>query len=175
MKALFGRKPQQENAAALYGAVMAAARRPEFVEKFGLPDTFATRFELLTLHMFLALHRLKAEGAAGQGPMQALTERMVEDLDRSLRELGVGDMGMARRMKKMMSGFYGRVLAYEKAVEAGDEEALRRALARNLFAECHPSVDALREAGDYVTRRGRTLRSCPVESLLQGGGFAEEM
>jgi cytochrome b pre-mRNA-processing protein 3 len=164
----FAKDEARRSVAALYGAVMAAARRPDLFEKTGLPDRFETRFELLALHMFLILARLKTEGAAGKSIMRALTEYMVDDLDRTLREAGIGDVGVAKRMKKLMSGFYGRVLAYEKALEAGDEKEILRTLDRNLFAEVDTDVAKLETMRGYIFKQRAALAGQALSEFDEG-------
>lgn len=170
MKSLF-HKPSpvdRRKVAVLYGAVMARARQPLFFEKLRLPDTFESRFELLALHMFLVLARLKWEGTAARELMRALTEYMVDDLDRAMREMGIGDVGVAKRMKKLVSGFYGRVLAYEKALRAEDEKEILRALDRNLFAAMDTDLPRLYTMRAYLLEQQAALAARPLAAFLEG-------
>ncbi len=176
MKRFFGRffpkDDARRNVAALYGAVMAASRHPNFFAQFRLPDTYETRFDLLTLHMFLLLNRLKNE-PGGKNLMRALTEYMVDDLDRTLREAGVGDVGVVKRMKGLMSGFYGRVVAYDRAMDAGDEKEILRALDRNLFAARDTDVPLLEMMRDYLRKQKKALAMQSLEAFNEGhAGFA---
>jgi cytochrome b pre-mRNA-processing protein 3 len=171
MKSLFRNwfepAPDRAKVAALYGQVMAAARHPAFFEKFALPDNFETRFDLLVVHMFLLLTRLKREGQRTM--MRALTEYMVDDLDRSLREMGIGDVGVAKRMKKLMSAFYGRVLAYEKAMAAMDDKEILRVLDRNLFAASDTDLPRLISMRAYLVEQQGHLAEASLEKIMQGG------
>ena len=126
-------RPSQERdaAAALYRAVIAQAREPAFYARFGVPDSVDGRFEMIALHMFGLLHRLKQEPDAA-ALSQELFDIMFVDMDRSLREMGVGDLGVGRRVRAMAEGLYGRMAAYESGLAAGDAE-LAAAVRRNVY------------------------------------------
>jgi cytochrome b pre-mRNA-processing protein 3 len=158
--------PDRAKVAALYGQVMAAARHPAFFGKFTLSDNFETRFDLLVVHMFLILTRLKREGQ--RALMRALTEYMVDDLDRSLREMGIGDVGVAKRMKKLMSAFYGRVVAYEKAMASTDEKEILRALDRNLFAASDTDLPRLTSMRAYLWEQQKRLAALSLMEITDG-------
>jgi cytochrome b pre-mRNA-processing protein 3 len=172
MKSLFRKAfaPEipREKVGALYGSLMAAARTPAFFEKLGLADTFENRFELLVLHMFLVLNRLKPEGSASRDIMRGLTEYMIDDIDRTFREMGVGDVGVAKRMKKVVSAFYGRVLAYEKAFQSQDEKDILRALDRNVFAEMDTDIPRLTAMREYMLQQRAALAKQPLEAFNEG-------
>jgi cytochrome b pre-mRNA-processing protein 3 len=116
----------------LYAAAVAQARRPEIYADWRVPDTVDGRFDAIALHVFLVLHRLKAEGPVAAGLAQDLFDTMFADMDRSLREMGTGDLGVGRRVRAMAEGFYGRIAAYEAGLD-GDAAALAAALRRNLY------------------------------------------
>ncbi|MBI3708878.1 MAG: hypothetical protein HY246_14555 [Proteobacteria bacterium] len=116
----------------LYAAAVAQASRPEIYADWRVPDTVDGRFDAIALHVFLVLHRLKAEGAVAAGLAQELFDTMFADMDRSLREIGAGDLGVGRRVRAMAEGFYGRIAAYEAGLD-GDAVALAAALRRNLY------------------------------------------
>jgi cytochrome b pre-mRNA-processing protein 3 len=132
----------RHNAAAdqLYAALVEQARRPAFYAKLGVPDTVDGRFEMIVLHMFLVLHRLKGEaGAERLG--QDLFDAMFADMDRSLREMGVGDLSVGRHIKTMAKGFYGRVAAYESGLADPTDAALAEAIRRNVYGTVVASPD----------------------------------
>jgi cytochrome b pre-mRNA-processing protein 3 len=137
----------------LYEAIVAQARRTEFYAALGVPDTLGGRFELVVLHMFLAQRRLRGSGAmgadAGRALAQALIEVMFDDMDASLRELGVGDLGVGRRVQAMAEGFYGRAAAFEAALGQGEAE-LEAALRRNLYGGVEPAAGQLAAMVRYV-------------------------
>jgi cytochrome b pre-mRNA-processing protein 3 len=140
----------------LYHAVVAQARRPEFHACAGVPDNLDGRFELLAVHAFLVLHRLKELGPEGRTLAQRLFDIMFADLDESLRELGVGDMGIGRRIKFMAKGFYGRIGAYDRALAAQGGE-LAKALARNLYGTLESPPEALAAMAEYMHQAVRRL------------------
>lgn len=114
----------------VYEAIVAAARQPTPYADWGVPDTVDGRFDMISLYLFLVLDRLK--GAEGDF-RQKLTDAFFADMDRSLREMGVGDLSVAKKVRKMAEVFYGRVAAYDVALTEG-REALAAALARNVYA-----------------------------------------
>ncbi len=130
LRRLLGRKPDPGQA--LYEAIVAAARQPRFYADLGVPDTVDGRFDMIALHMFLILDRLNDSSL--ETARQSLIDTFFRDMDRSLREMGVGDLSVGKKVRKMAEAFYGRLLAYKKA--AGEsEEALASALARNIYVE----------------------------------------
>jgi cytochrome b pre-mRNA-processing protein 3 len=121
----------ETDAARLLAAVTAASRRPDLFGENRVPDTLEGRFEMLALHAALALRRLRtARAAPALG--QAFVDQVFSQLDAGLREDGVGDLSVAKRMRVLAGAFYGRVRAYDAAWEA--PTALAAALARNVAA-----------------------------------------
>jgi cytochrome b pre-mRNA-processing protein 3 len=166
-----GRNPTREAADIAYGRVVEQARQPVFFTHYGVPDTFDGRFELICLHAFLYLHRLKAEQPQASRLCQSFFDRMFADFDRALREMGVGDLSVGKHVKHMTRAFYGRVLSYE-AGPANDDSALAAALARNLFGTLRAPDPAADHMVAYVRGAVRKLRSQPAADLLVGqAGF----
>lgn len=149
--------------AALYSACVAQARRPPFYGDLNVPDTIDGRFDLLLLHVVLVMRRL---GDAAEAK-QKLFDLMFADMDRSLREMGVGDMGIGRRIKAMIGAFYGRAQAYEKALEEGGE-ALATALARNLYGKSQPTPETLQAMTEYVRRTVAKLDAQSPADIASG-------
>jgi cytochrome b pre-mRNA-processing protein 3 len=129
LKRLFRRSPSPERSC--YEAIVAAARHPAFYADWGVPDTLDGRFDMISLHAFLVLDRLKGTEQAFR---QGLVDELFADMDRSLREMGVGDLSVGKKVRKMAEVFYGRLAAYDKAV-AGPPEALEAAIARNILPD----------------------------------------
>ena len=119
---------RKEFASKLEAQLVARARDPYFFRVLTVPDTVDGRFDLVALHGWLALERLKAAGM--DAAAQALTDSLFIGFDEALREQGTGDMGMGRRMKAIASAFFGRLSAYSGAK---DEEVLAEALAKNVW------------------------------------------
>ena len=164
---LFRRDPWSAAAYELYAEVVRQSRLPVFYLEGGVPDSLDGRFDLIALHAFLALRRLKHEGAAGQSLGQALFDILFADMDQSLREMGVGDLGVGRRVKAMASAFYGRIAAYDEGLERGDT-ALGDALRRNLYGTTDPSPAALLHMVAYVRRQAKDAENWPAAELLAG-------
>jgi cytochrome b pre-mRNA-processing protein 3 len=163
---LFGRSRDQDAASALYGTLVARAREPVFYAALGVPDSLDGRFDMIALHAFLVMHRLKREPGAGD-LAQALFDYMFGDMDRSLREMGVGDLGVGKRVKEMVAAFYGRVAAYQEALDA-DGAGLTEALARNLYRGAAPSPEALAEMAAYTRAQAAALAAQPMAALAAG-------
>jgi cytochrome b pre-mRNA-processing protein 3 len=162
------RRDRQSEAIAtsLYGAIVAQARSPALYSHMGVPDTVEGRFEMVVLHLSLVLRRLRGEDAAGQPIAQEVFDLFCNDMDRSLRALGVGDLIVPKRMKKMGAAFYGRAAAYDAALDAGDRPALADALARNVFGEV-PEGDSAALAA-YVLAVTVALQAIPGDDLRAG-------
>jgi cytochrome b pre-mRNA-processing protein 3 len=116
---------------AIYGMIVTQAREPLFYRDLGVPDTVNGRFDLLVLHLWMVLGRLKSL-PGGVGLSQALFDRFCNDMDDNLREMGVGDLTVPKRMQAFGEAFYGRAAAYDLALTAG-EEPLAQALCKNIL------------------------------------------
>lgn len=131
---LFRRKNKANETVVLrvYERIVAAARQKRFYAHFQVPDTPLGRYEMLSVHIFLTLHRMKGENSALMPLAQDIADEFFKDVDHSLRELGIGDQGVPKRMKKLARMFYGRVNSYGAALDSNDKEALASALTRNI-------------------------------------------
>ncbi len=117
----------------LYGAAVAAARQPWFYRELGVPDTLDGRFDLVGLHAFLVIRRLSALPPPGPDVSQAVFDAMFSDMDINLREMGVSDLAVGKRVTAMWEAFHGRAAAYETALAGDGDAALAEALARNVW------------------------------------------
>jgi cytochrome b pre-mRNA-processing protein 3 len=163
---LFGRPRWEDASYGLYGTILTQARRPEFYTNCGVADSVDGRFDLLTLHVFLVLHRLKREGEAATDLSQAVFDLMFADMDQALREMGASDMGLAPRVKKMVKAFYGRVAAYDAGL-AGTA-MLGDALARNLYRGEGVAEPALAAMVRYVQAEAAGLAAQGFDDLKKG-------
>ena len=163
---LFGAAPERVAAYRLYVSLVEQARRPEFYTDLGVSDTATGRFDVIALHAFLVMRRLRAEPEAAV-LAQALTDAVVDDMDRNLREMGAGDLSVGKKVKRLMQGFYGRLKAYDESV-FGDDAALAAALKRNLYAEETSDEARLAAMAAYVRRESEALLSQPMDRLAQG-------
>lgn len=135
-KRWFGPNPTVKKGRSLYAAAVAQARNPVFYRNLAVPDTTEGRFELYSLHVVLLLHRLKGHGPQAQDIGQALFAAYVQALDSALREMGVGDLSMAKKMRKLGEAFYGRIKAYDSALLAlPDQSELEAVVGRTLYAD----------------------------------------
>jgi cytochrome b pre-mRNA-processing protein 3 len=167
MFTLFRTVPVREAARFAYASVVEHARQPGFFLDCGVPDTVDGRFELICLHAFLYLHRLKREQPQAAPLGQRFFDTMFADFDRSLREMGTGDLSVGREIKRMAQAFYGRVAAYERGL-AGDDSVLQPALARNLFGTAPPNPRRLEVMAGYVRREAARLNRKAADELLAG-------
>ncbi|MDX2095075.1 MAG: ubiquinol-cytochrome C chaperone family protein [Alphaproteobacteria bacterium] len=154
---------------ATYIALLAAARNPFFYEDLGVPDTLDGRFELIVLHLFLLQHRLVEPRAdtTTTAFAQFLSEAFFNDMDNSLRELGVADTGVSKRIKKMGAAYHGRLQAYSAGL--ADATVLRAALARNLYGTvAQGDVALLDRLGRYVETMAARLAQSEVDVILRG-------
>jgi len=165
----FARKRPDDSSEAVYRRIVAQARRPEFYAGGGVPDSLDGRFEMLALHLFLVLHRLQRERGdpACAGLAQALADRMAADLDANLREMGAGDLGVGRRVKRMAGALYSRIAAYEAGIDGG-EAILRQAIRRYLFATVEPDEGQVEAMARYVLAGHGILAEIRAAALAKG-------
>lgn len=149
---------------AIYGMIVAQAREPVFYGQLGVRDTVNGRFDLLILHLWLVLRRMqRLEG--GSVLSQALFDHFCADMDDNLREMGVGDLTVPKRMQAFGEAFYGRSAAYDLAF-AGSDEDVAQALSRNVFNG--ESMDSARRLAAYVRKAGDGLDAADAETLRKG-------
>jgi cytochrome b pre-mRNA-processing protein 3 len=164
--ALHRRRERRAAALAAYAGIVGRARDPAFYAAWGVPDTLDGRFEVLALHVFLVLNRLKREPGEAAIFAQELFDTMFADLDSALREMGAGDLGVGRRVQAMAKGLYGRIAAYERGL--GDEAEMTAALRRNLFGTAAASATQLAAFSRYARRQAAALAAQPVAALIAG-------
>ncbi len=145
-----------EQARKLYDSAVAQARSPEFYKSLGVPDTFDGRFEMISIHCFFVMNRVTAQGEKALS--QKTFDVFFKDMDISLRELGIGDMGIPKHMKRMMKGFNGRATNYLNGLKNNDVALLKDALTRNVYGTVKPSAQNLNMMIDYMTRVTEALK-----------------
>ncbi len=161
------RRSEDKTVARIYERIVAQSRRPEFYRDLGVADSLDGRFDMLALHAMLILRRLKDEPERTRVIGQALFDHMFFDMDRSLREIGVSDLAVGKRVKQMSSAFLGRIAAYEEGLESvGD--ILVAGLIRNVYRDQAPEGDAADRLAAYMRRADTTLREMPLEPILEG-------
>lgn len=167
----FGRKKDDATAHELYVILAGQARQPVFYRDGGVPDSLDGRFDMLALHLFLVLRRLSGaqSGSAEAELAQQLFDVMFGDMDRSLREMGVGDLTVGKRIRAMSEAFYGRVEAYEAGLQAsGEDTLLMDALARNLYRGNPPAPAVLARMAAYMRDVAVVLAQQADEDFLAG-------
>ena len=166
---LFRRSTPFEDAAALlYGKVVEKARDPLFYSDLAVPDTVDGRFDMMVIHTMLVLRRLRGAGRAADKTGKALLELLFTDMDQSLREMGVGDMGVGRHIKRMAKAMFGRAEAYEAGLDGGDAAILAQALKDNLYRQSTPAEDVVKRMADYLRRAAGDVQSESVADILAG-------
>jgi len=162
----FRRKPHRAEATAIYNRLAIQSRAPAFYRDLGVPDTLDGRFDMAVLHAFLLMHRLQNE-SSGPAINQAIFDAMFEHFDLTLREMGVQDLGVGRRIKQMADAFNGRTAAYRQALAAGDEGALAGALRRNIYGQAAPSPAQIDQLVAYVVGANLSLADQQTTALLR--------
>ena len=164
---VFSNSAVKTNAVALYLIAVEKARQPNFYAKMDVSDSVDGRFDMIALHVFLLLRRLRQGGEETQIISQALFDTMFEDMDRGLRELGAGDLGVGRRVKSMAKAFYGRIAAYDKGLD-GDDGALVLAIKRNIFRGILENDIYANEMAHYMRDNYKALQKIHLSELLSG-------
>jgi cytochrome b pre-mRNA-processing protein 3 len=155
----------QEAAKAVYAQLLDRTRAQVFYKGYGVPDTFNGRFDVLVLHVFLIVNRMKDEGAAGRDFNQALFDATFADMDQTLREMGIGDMGVPKHMRRMMKGFNGRVHAYTEALE---DETMEYAIRRNIYAGREIPQEQFEKLEDYIRISINALKARSASDIFEG-------
>lgn len=152
----------------LYVRVVEQARRPLFYLDLGVPDTPDGRFDMIALHAALLLRRLRRDRERTEAVSQAVFDLMFADMDQNLREMGVGDLAVGKRIKAMAQGFYGRIAAYNVGLAAAGNEVLADALARNVFRHRKAGEGDAAGLAAYMRLQAERLDAQPVEALMAG-------
>jgi cytochrome b pre-mRNA-processing protein 3 len=151
----------------VYELIVAKARQPALYEELGVADTFAGRFDMLVLFAVLVMRRLGEGPEAARDLGQALFDAMFRDMDRSMREMGVGDLSVGKRVRKLAEIFSGRAKAYRDAIASGREEELRSALMRNIYPD-GAGEQCIRELASYATECVAALDRQQMAHLAAG-------
>ena len=167
LKSLFKPRPAQTAGRALFSAAVAQARSPTLYTEMGVPDTHEGRFEIYSLHVYLVLARLKDQGEQAAETAQACFDAYIQSLDDALRDIGVGDLSVGKKMRKLGEAFYGRVRSCEAAIAALPERTpLEALLARTVYAGRAASEP--KQLADYLLAQRSALGAQPLAGLLTG-------
>jgi cytochrome b pre-mRNA-processing protein 3 len=167
LSTLFKSRPARAAGDALYGSIAAQSREPAFYLGLGVPDRIDARFELYSLHLAILLERLAGQGEEAEEVGQAALDAYVRSLDDVLREVGIGDLSMAKKMKAIASLLMGRLKGVGDALSPPDETALVEFIGRTVYADAGESVDPAPLAA-YVTRAHAALAEQPLLDILKG-------
>ena len=173
LSSLFRPSKLKADARTIYDAAVSQARTPDFYAQRSVPDTVDSRFDMIVLHVWLVLaHIRKAPDALQRqsGKLgQAIFDYMILDFDRNVRQIGISDVRVGKHMKAMAKAFYGRLDAYDTAIEAA---TLEDALKRNVFGKVDIDLETLdiqsKFLADYVRKQADFLGEQGYEPLLDG-------
>jgi cytochrome b pre-mRNA-processing protein 3 len=166
---LFQRSPNEALIDRLHGEIMAGARQPAFFVDYGVADTLEGRFEILCLVASMAVRRIGALPPPGPDLAQEITDSIFRHFDVALRQVGVGDLTVPKKMKKMAQGYLGRASAYGATLDGGDDSALALALARNVFGdEGRAGSEECVRLARYARTQEAAFATLDVEAVLRG-------
>ena len=165
---LFGSNARRERTDRLLKAISDQARQPVFYEALGVPDTLDGRFDMMVLHGFMVFRPLFARGKRERDLAQDTTDLMFSAFDDAIRAIGVGDMGVPKRVKAMARAYLGRAGAYGSALDAQDRAALAEAIQRNVYRDVDTDPAFAGALADYVLRETARLTDLPTENFEAG-------
>lgn len=163
---LFRKNTATEPVYAVYKSIVAQSRQPVFYAQWGVPDTVTGRFDMISLHMALLFRRLRHGPKEAKDFSQAVFDLFFKDMDRSLREMGAGDLAVPKKIQKMGNIFFGLLAAMNDALDNHDQEKLTQVIARNIFDGTE--TENARALAAYIAARDAELASQPVESITSG-------
>ncbi|MDD7908395.1 MULTISPECIES: ubiquinol-cytochrome C chaperone family protein [Pseudovibrio] len=173
---IFGifRRRDDSSIRSVYEQIVAQARQPYFYTDLQVPDTVEGRFEMIVLHAFLVFHRLRNQGKEAQDFSQGVFDLFFQDMDQSMREMGIGDEGVRRRIRAMTESFYGRSSSYAEGLSSGNRSILAQSLLKNIYGGAQEviaadrlvdymqhSLDVLGELSEDEIRKGRVAFAAP--------------
>jgi len=156
-----------DNAAPLYGVIVARARSPALYAEIGVPDDVSGRFEMVVLHAVLLIRRLEMGGESARAAGQRVFDHFCRDMDNSLREMGIGDLSVPKHMRRVGEAYFGRMAAYQVGLSANDAAALAEAIERTVFGgnNASPPAHAL---AVYALAVAESLAKQSDESIVSG-------
>ena len=171
LRNLFRQRPDERQGDALYALAVEQARQPAFYTVMGVADQIDARFELYTLHVLILFLRLKGDGERGEVAAQRLFDTYISSLDNTLRELGVGDVSVGKKMRKLGESLYGRMNAYEGPLRAEDVDALAASLAKNISESA--DAETARALARYAVTSRQNLAAQSFETVSKAPAWAE--
>ncbi len=167
---LFKRKKLSKSAHKLFSQVIEQSRLPVFYQEFQVDDTLDGRFDVMSLHMALVLHKLDQHDDLGECKYikRLLQETMFDNLDLTVREIGVGDMGVGKKIKAMAEAFYGSMMAYQSAMQEEDASKMSDVLHRNLYRERDIEEELLTKMSQYVSDQWDHFKTQTMDDVMDG-------
>jgi len=163
---LFRKNTATEPVYAVYSAIVAQSRQPRFYAEWSVPDTVTGRFDMISLHLALLFRRLRSEKPAVKDFSQAVFDLFFKDMDRSLREMGTGDLGVPKKIQKMGNIFFGLLASLNEAMDRNDVQGVEAVLSRNIFdGATGPHIRAL---ADYLLAEDAVLAAQSAEGIIGG-------
>jgi cytochrome b pre-mRNA-processing protein 3 len=167
LSALFKKSLSQTAPQHIYGGVMTQARTPAFFLDYGVPDTVMGRFDVLSLHIYLLARKLREEGSeTSQGLSQEVFDLYVYDVERALRELGIGDTSVPKKKKKMIRSFYGQIDDFDEALNNQNEGVIKEKVSRRYLTEIENAKPDL--LAHYMLKTDKHLETQEIKSILSG-------
>jgi cytochrome b pre-mRNA-processing protein 3 len=163
---IFGDRKERAALQPLYDRIVAAARDPYWYREGEVPDTIDGRFDMVSSVLAIVLLRLEREGEAARRAEVLLTEVFIDDMDGTVRQIGIGDQVVGKHVGRMMGALGGRLGAFRDA--GGDEAAFAEAVRRNIFRDEPPSDAAVRTVAERLARFRDALDPVPLPDLLAG-------
>lgn len=163
------RAARRASALRLYQTALAQSRLQVFYADLGVSDSMDGRFDVLSLHATLIMERLEACGPEGRKLAQKFFDVLFKQMELSLREAGVGDLGVPKYMKKMMKAFNGRAYTYHAAMANHDHNEMEQAVARNVYRTDAADIpEGAKIIAYYMKKSHEALRNVPLEDFENG-------
>lgn len=161
------KNPYQSDAYAVYERMMQHSRSPVFYQDMGVPDSFDGRYDLLVVHAYLLFEVLNEKDSDNAAAFnQALFDQIFKHMKVTLREIGVGDVGIPKHMQKMMKAFNGRMHSYSEALQSGDLDGV---LIRNVYGTIdEPDLQDVEKMADYIRSSLERLRKKEFDEIITG-------
>jgi cytochrome b pre-mRNA-processing protein 3 len=165
MFGLFRNKQRESEISGLYDQILAQGRNPAFFIGGRVPDTVEGRTDMMLLHLFLLMHRLRDEDGEIRELTRGVCDRFFAELDRAMREMGVGDLSVPKKMRKVADIYTGCSAAYGKALANADDAELTEAVLRNVYGRSEQRRREASALADYMRRASVALSAVPAETL----------
>lgn len=165
LQRIFGERRERSRLQPLYRSIVALGRDPFWYREGEVPDTLDGRFDMVAAILALVLLRLEREGDPARGDSVLLTETFVDDMDGTLRQIGIGDFVVGKHVGRMMGALGGRLTAFRDGLAAGD---LEPAVSRNIFRDSPPCPEAPKLVGARLLGFAQAMDALSLEQVIEG-------